>query len=198
MAWTHVTIRKLVAVGACLAIASTAWAQKKDEDGPSKAGGLPSRVVLTKSDKCELAKGEVTKLLEVYGDFGRWGELQGKLKAKIEVCTGARAAREAPYLVSLITPDQNVSVVVPQDARYNPNMPGGPKSAYVMLLVESHATEETKIDTFGLTSTKIEDPLVSQLPAAAKSFGTAVFGGTLAFVAPPNLSTTFHNYGDVF
>ena len=87
-----------------------------------------------------------------------WSKLQDALKAKIAVCTGATAASEAPYLVSLVTPARNVSIVVPQDVRYNPNMPGGPKSAYVMLLVENHAVEQEIVDTFGLTSTRIDDP----------------------------------------
>jgi hypothetical protein len=187
MKWTG--SRLCVAVVRCLGAATTAAAQKKEESGPSKGGGLPSSVKLERKE-CKLAEKEVTGFLELYGDFGNWRNLQDALQAKIQECTkkgdqpGSKAASEAPYLVTLVTPVRNVSVVVPQDDRYNPNMPGGPKSAYVMLLVEHHATEQEKVDTFSLASTKIDDPVISQIPAAARSFGTAISGGLLGFKAP--------------
>jgi hypothetical protein len=190
MAGTYRIAERLVAVGVCLTVASNASAQKKDESGPAKGGGLPSSVKLERKE-CRLAEKEVSELLELYGDFGNWAKLQEALQKKIGECTktvkeplGSKAASEAPYLVTLVTPTRNVSVVVPQNDRYNPNMPGGPKSAYVMLLVESHAAEQKDVDTFSLASTKIDDPVVSQIPAAVTTFGTAITGGLLAFKAP--------------
>ena len=134
--WIGAGWGRCVAVVTCLGIAATAAAQKKDESGPSKGGGLPSSVKFERRE-CALAEKEVSGLLELYGDYGNWKKLQDALKAKIQDCTkqadqpGSKASSEAPYLVTMVTPARNVSVVVPQDDRYNPNMPGGPKSGSV-------------------------------------------------------------------
>jgi hypothetical protein len=174
---SHRCVLGLILAGWFHASSDIVWAQKEPDVKPATGAALPSRVPLKKSS-CKVTGDEISGLFDAYADFRKWQTLQCRLAAKIADCTKAAATAEAPYLVTLIRPGENVSVVVPQHERYSANVPNGRKSVYVLLLVDRHVTSETPRD-FRLTSSELPNDLVKQLPDAAKAILTAATTGAI-------------------
>jgi len=152
-----------------------------DKDGAAKGAGIPSRVILTTA-KCSVSSGEIDGLAANYGDFRQWATLQTLLKAKVTECTDRVPSSESPFLVNIVRPGENLTIVVPQNERYSPNLTGV-RSVYVLLLVDHHDKEEKALREFRLTSAEVPSSLLAQLPDVAKTIAGAATGGLLPAVA---------------
>ena len=148
-------------------------AEAQEAAAPKGAAvGLPLKVTVGPSPlRCDVAT--IQELVAEFQDWSKWASLQAHLGSILKNCNIVLSpGTTKPVLVTLVLGDEAHTVVFPQETAHSRTLKGVDIVTVVVVVGNDQALRMKSID-LTLMSSKVDDPLVTQIPDFIKTIVTA-------------------------